>query len=181
MWSNGMRKDIKIAVSGKSGCGNTTISSIVAERLGLSFINFTFRSLARERGLDLKQVLELAAKDDFWDREVDVRQVQLALESGGCVLGSRLAIWMLEEADLKVYLRARPETRATRIVKREGGTLEETAAFTEERDRQDRSRYLRIYNIDNDNYAFADCVIDVDDLDPAQIAEVIIQKAQEKT
>ena len=176
-----MKKGIKIAVSGKSGCGNTTISGIVAEKLGLRFINFTFRSLARERGLDLKQVLELAARDDFWDREVDSRQVRLARgEDGGCVLGSRLAIWMLPEADLKVYLRAKPETRAERIVKREGGNLDEVAAFTTERDRQDHDRYLRLYTIDNDNYEFADCVIDVDELNPSQIAELIIEKTQEK-
>jgi cytidylate kinase len=172
-------RELKIAVSGKSGCGNTTISKIVADRLGLRFINFTFRSLALERGLDLKKVLELAAGDDFWDKEVDSRQVRLAREGGGCVLGSRLAIWMLEEADLKVYLRARPETRAARIVKREGGALDEVAAFTQERDRQDHSRYLRIYNIDNDRYDFAGLIIDTDDLQPPEIAEIIIKKAQE--
>jgi cytidylate kinase len=180
-----MKEDIKIAVSGKSGCGNTTISKIVAERLGLRFINFTFRSLAEEHGIDLKRVLELASKDDYWDREVDSRQVRLAREpgpdrGGGCVLGSRLAIWMLEEADLKVYLRARPENRAARIVKREGGDPAEVAAFTEERDRQDHRRYLRIYRIDNDRYDFADLVIDTDDLEPAQIADLIVRKAQEK-
>jgi cytidylate kinase len=175
-----MKKDIKIAVSGKSGCGNTTISKIVAEKLGLRFINFTFRSLAEEHGIDLKKVLDLAAKDDYWDREVDSRQVKLARNSGGCVLGSRLAIWMLEEADLKVYLRARPEIRAERIVKREGGELAAVAVFTEERDRQDHSRYIRIYNIDNDSYDFADLIIETDDLDPPQIAELIIAKAREK-
>ncbi|MDR1576081.1 MAG: cytidylate kinase family protein [Treponema sp.] len=175
-----MAKGIKIAVSGKSGCGNTTVSKIIADRLELEFINFTFRSLAEERGLDLKQVLELAAKDDFWDREVDSRQVRLAREAGGCVLGSRLAIWMLAEADFKVYLRARPATRAARIAQREGGNIEEVAAFTEERDRQDHCRYFRIYSIDNDNYQFADFIIDVDDLEPSQIAELIIQKAGEK-
>ena len=172
-------RELKIAVSGKSGCGNTTISKIVADRLGLRFINFTFRSLAQERGLDLKRVLELAAGDDSWDKEVDSRQVRLAREGGGCVLGSRLAIWMLEEADLKVYLRARPETRAARIVKREGGALDEVAAFTQERDRQDHNRYLRIYNIDNDRYDFAGLIIDTDDLQPPEIAEIIIKKAQE--
>ncbi|MDR2478947.1 MAG: cytidylate kinase family protein [Treponema sp.] len=176
-----MKKDIRIAVSGKSGCGNTTISKMVADRLGLRFINFTFRSLALEHGLDLKQVLALAAKDDFWDKEADRRQVQLARADGGCVLGSRLAIWMLEEADLKVYLRARPETRAQRIMQREGGSPEEVAAFTAERDRQDHSRYLRIYNIDNDKYEFANVVIDVDEITPARIADLIIQKAEEIT
>jgi len=173
-----MKKDIMIAVSGMSGCGNTTVSKMVADRLGLKFINFTFRSLAQEKGIDLKKVLELATKDDSWDREVDSRQVKLARESGGCVIGSRLAIWMLEEADLKVYLRAGPETRAQRIVRREGGTLKEIAAFTAERDRLDNMRYIRIYNIDNSKYDFANLVIDTDNISPDEIAGLIIKEAE---
>ena len=174
-----MKKDIRIAVSGRSGCGNTTISKMAAESLGLRFINFTFRSLAKERGLDLVQILELAAKDDSIDREVDTRQVQLAREEGGCVLGSRLAIWMLNDADLRIYLDASPLVRAQRIIKREGGSLEEVAAFTAERDRQDHDRYMRIYNIDNENYSFVDLVINTDILTPEQIVEQIVNKAQE--
>jgi cytidylate kinase len=173
-----MKKEIKIAISGMSGCGNTTVCRIVAERLGLKFINFTFRSLAQEKGIDFNKVLELAAKDDSWDREVDSRQVQLARESGGCVIGSRLAIWMLEEADLKVYLRAKAETRAARIVKREGGTLEEIAAFTAERDRRDNRRYIRIYNIDNYKYEFANLIIDTDNITPDEIAGMITEAAE---
>ena len=173
-----MRKDIKIAVSGKSGCGNTTVSKIVAEHLGLHFINFTFRSLAKEKGISLNEVLELAAKDDWWDREVDSRQVQLARESSGCVLGSRLAIWMLEDADLKIYLTASAEIRAGRIMKREGGGLEADAAFTAERDRQDHDRFVRIYHIDNDKYDFANMIIDTGNLNPDAIARMIIAEAE---
>jgi len=173
-----MKKDIKIAISGRSGCGNTTISKMTADILGLNFINFTFRSLAEERGLDLKEMLTLAANDDSIDRELDIRQVQLARE-GGCVLGSRLAIWMLEEADLKVYLDASPQTRASRIVNREGGSIEEVAAFTESRDKQDHDRYLRIYNIDTNNYSFADLIIETDNISPDEIVDLIL-KAVEK-
>ncbi|MDR2618699.1 MAG: cytidylate kinase family protein [Treponema sp.] len=177
---NDSLKNIRIAVSGKSGCGNTTVSRLVADALELRFINFTFRSLSREKNMDLKEILELAAKDDFWDKEVDTRQVELAREDGGCVLGSRLAIWMLPEADLKVYLTARPETRAKRIQNREGGSIEKIAAFTADRDRQDRERYLRIYGIDNDDFAFADIIIDTNDLSPFQISSAIIERLREK-
>jgi cytidylate kinase len=177
---NDREKNFKIAVSGKSGCGNTTVSRLVAERLGLRFINFTFRTLAEERRISLKEVLERAAKDDSWDREVDSRQVALARQEGGCVLGSRLAIWMLPEADLRVYLLAAPGTRALRIVKREGGTVEEVAAFTARRDLQDHERYLRIYQIDNDTYGFADLVIDTDNLDPGSIAGLICDAVKNK-
>ncbi|MDR3172399.1 MAG: AAA family ATPase [Treponema sp.] len=174
-----VKRPVRIAVSGKSGCGNTTVSRMVAEALGLRFINFTFRSLAQEKGISLEEVLSLAAENDAWDREVDSRQVALAQEDGGCVLGSRLAIWMLPEADCKVYLKAKPETRAQRIMNREGGTLESVAAFTRERDRQDHERYLRIYHIDNDDYAFADLIIDTDTIEPAHITDIIIKKVAE--
>ena len=173
-----MKKDIRIAVSGKSGCGNTTVSRMLAEKLGLRFINFTFRSLAQEKGLTLAEVLERAATDDSWDREVDTRQLRLARENGGCVLGSRLAIWMLEEADLKVYLTANDEIRAARVAKREGGDLKEVAAFTAERDRQDHNRYLRIYNIDNDNYQSVDMLINTNKLEPDEIVQMITAEAE---
>jgi cytidylate kinase len=173
-----MKKDIRIAISGRSGCGNTTVSKIAADALNLRFINFTFRTLAQERGLDLKKVMELAANDDSWDREVDTRQLALARENSGCVLGSRLAIWMLKEADVKVYLYASAEIRARRIVNREGGQLDEVAAFTEERDKQDHGRYIRIYDIDTDDYSFADMVIDTDNLSPYEIADLIVKKAK---
>jgi cytidylate kinase len=177
---NGKIADLRIAVSGKSGCGNTTVSRLAADSLGFRFINFTFRALAEERGLSLEEVLPLAAEDDSWDREVDSRQLRLAREGGGCVLGSRLAIWMLTEADLKVYLRANPLTRARRILNREGGDLEKVAAFTGERDRQDRERYMRIYGIDNDDYYFADLIIDTDELTPEAIAALIVEAARKK-
>ena len=169
-----MKKDIKIAISGKSGCGNTTVSKMIAETLGLKFINFTFRSLAQERGVDLKTVLELAAKDDSIDREVDTRQVALA--EGGCVLGSRLAIWMIKDAGLKVYLNASADVRVQRIINREGGRFDEVARFTEERDRQDHERYLRIYNIDTNDYTFADLIIETDKLSPPEITDIIVKR-----
>jgi cytidylate kinase len=175
-----MKKSLRVAISGKSGCGNTTVSRLVADTLGLAFVNFTFRNLAEEKGISLKEVLDAAAEDDYWDREVDSRQVKLAREGAGCVIGSRLAIWMLPEADLKVYLRAKPETRARRIRKREEGSLEEIAAFTAERDRQDRERYMRLYNIDNDDYRFADFIIDTDDIAAEEIARLIVNRAKRK-
>jgi cytidylate kinase len=174
-----MKKNIMIAISGRSGCGNTTISNMVAETLGLKTINFTFRSLAAERNIDLKKVLELAQDDDSWDKEIDTRQVKLALESNGCVLGSRLAVWMLKDADLKIYLEASAQTRVERIIEREGGNPQEVALFTEERDRQDHARYLKIYNIETENYSFVDMIIDTDKINAQQIADLIVARAGE--
>ena len=134
-----LNKDVRVAISGKSGCGNTTVSTLLAEKLGVKLINYTFRQLAAEKGLTLAQVIENARTDDSYDIFVDNHQVELA-RAEPCVLGSRLAIWMLKEADLKVYLFASDETRAKRILNREGGDLQKIKDFTAMRDSEDTRR-----------------------------------------
>jgi cytidylate kinase len=96
------------------------------------------------------------------------------------VLGSRLAIWLIEDADLKVYLYASLRTRAGRVAEREGGSLEEKMEETRARDERDRNRYLRIYGIDNDRYDFADLILDTEELDQYQTAERIVEELQKQ-
>lgn len=161
-----------IALSGKSGCGNSTVSRLLSERLGLKLINYTFRSMAEERGVTLERILELAAFDPSYDRDVDTRQVELA-RAGDCVIGSRLAMWLLPEADLRIYLWAGTAVRASRIHAREGGNLAEVLAFTERRDAQDHERYLRLYGIDNDDYSGADLVVNTERFGPEAIVALV--------
>lgn len=168
-------KELRIAISGKSGCGNTTVSTLLSEKLGVKLINYTFRQLASEKGLTLAQVIEKAKTDDSYDIFVDNHQVELAKKES-CVLGSRLAIWMLKEADLKVYLLASDDVRAKRILNREGGDLNEIKAFTQMRDREDSGRYLKLYKIDNNDYSFADMVVDTAKYNPEQIVDLILNE-----
>lgn len=171
--------ELRIAISGKSGCGNTTVGGMLAKRLGIRQINYTFRTMAEEQGVSFEEMRRMAEADDAWDRHLDRRQVERAMEES-CVLGSRLAIWVLDEADLSVYLWAPPEVRAERIRKREGGSFEDVLAATNERDRRDHARYLRLYNIDTESYEFADLVIDVTDRSPAEIVELIIAELRRR-
>ncbi len=168
-------KKLRIAISGKSGCGNTTVSSMLSEMLGIKLINYTFRQLAQEENCSLKEILEKAKTDDSYDIKVDTRQVEMAMQES-CVLGSRLAIWMLKEADLKVYLMASEEVRAKRILNREGGNLQEQIDFTSMRDAEDTKRYQRLYKIDNNDYSFADLIIDTALYNPEQICKLIIDE-----
>lgn len=161
-----------IAISGKSGCGNTTVSKLVAGMLGRNFINYTFRIMAEEEGKSLEEILALAEGDPSWDRHLDARQVELAHRQD-CVIGSRLAIWLLQDADLRVFLRASPAVRVERIHAREGGNKEEIARFTEQRDINDHRRYREIYGIDTDDLSCAHLVIDTELWDAAQTATII--------
>jgi cytidylate kinase len=169
-----MSNELRVAISGKSGCGNSTVSRLVAERLDLRLINYTFRNIAADMGITFEEVCRRAEEDYSFDRELDRKQVEMAME-GSCVLGSRLAVWMLKEADMKVYLFASPPIRAERIRKREGGRFEEVFREMEERDARDSKRYKKIYGIDNDSYDFVDLIVDTDSLSPEEIAERIVE------
>ncbi len=164
---------IRIAISGKSGCGNSSVSRIVAERLGIKLINYTFHDMAREMNIPFEELCRLAEKDPRYDLELDRKLVELAME-GSCVLGSRLAVWLLKEANLKVYLTASLEERARRIASREGLSFEESFKATRERDKRDRLRYLKLYKIDVDKFDFVDLVIDTEKGDQYYVADRII-------
>jgi cytidylate kinase len=169
-----MSSELTIAVSGKSGCGNTTVSRILAERLGLRLINYTFHDMAREREISFEELCRLAEHDNRYDLYLDRRQVELAT-GGGCVLGSRLAIWLLATADLRVYLSASLATRARRIAEREGLDPVQAQQDIEARDRRDRNRYLKLYDIDIDRYEIADLVVDTEQGGAEWVAEVILK------
>ncbi len=169
-----MSNDVRIAISGKSGCGNSTVSRLLSQKLGVRLINYTFHSIADELGMDFEELCQMAESDPKWDRLVDERQVSLA-NQGPCVLGSRLAIWIWKEARLRIFLDAPIEVRAQRIQNREGGDYSDVLKKTRLRDRRDHDRYLRLYGIDNDDVSVADAIIDTTQFTPDRIVDIIIQ------
>ena len=173
-------KELRVAISGKSGCGNTTVSSLLASKLSIPCVNYTFKNLGAELGLSVKDIMEKARTDFSFDRAVDTKQVELANKSS-CILASRLAIWLLTNADLKVYLHASSNTRAKRVHKREGGNFEVLKAFTETRDNEDTKRYKDLYSIDNNDYSFVDLLIDTEGLAPEQIVNIILDSLLKKS
>jgi len=173
-------KELRVAISGKSGCGNTTVSSLLASKLSIPCVNYTFKNLGAELGLSVKEIMEKARTDFSFDKTVDTRQVELANKSS-CILASRLAIWLLKNADLKVYLYASSDVRAERVHKREGGNFEALKVFTETRDSEDTKRYKELYSIDNNDYSFVDLLIDTGNLQPEHIVKLIIDALLEKS
>ena len=168
---------MRIAISGKSGCGNSTVSRLVADRLGLRLINYTFKNLAAEYGVGFAELHARAARDFSIDRTLDRRQLAAAA-GGACVLASRLAIWLLADAELKVYLTAPPEVRARRIARREQTAFAAAEVDTGRRDANDRQRYLELYRIDIDDAEPADLVIDTSACDQFAAAAAIVAAAR---
>jgi len=174
-----------IAISGKSGCGNTTVGSLLAERLGVQPINYTFRAMADDKGISFEDMLKLANEDPgySYDRALDSRQVELAREQArdrDCVIGSRLAMWLLPDATLRLYLAGSLEIRAARIFSREGDDLAKKLAFTRERDESDHKRYLTVYGIDNDDLSAADLVVNTELWMPQAIVSIVIEALEQQ-
>jgi cytidylate kinase len=167
-----------VAISGKSGCGNTTVSRLVAERLGLRVVNYTFKNLARDQGVSFEEICILAETDPQYDLTIDRMQVKLA-EERECVLGSRLAIWLLRDKAFTVYLNAPLEVRAARIARREDKELSKALRETEARDKRDHDRYARLYGYDVNNFNFAALVVDADALSQDEVAREIVEHAAE--
>ena len=101
---------LKIAISGFSGCGNTTVSKLVAERLRCKFLNYTLRNLAVDMGKPFAEVQQQAEIDPSLDYAVDKKQAVFSASSKRVVVGSRLACWLDDRRVLsKLAVRKKPK------------------------------------------------------------------------
>ena len=169
---------MKIAISGLSGCGNTTACKNVAKLLALKIVNYTFRDLAKEMNLTLDQLQAKAKGNPYYDYLVDKRQLELVENENSYVMGSRLAGWLIEDADLRVWLTASPEVRAKRIAKREESALQAALEHTAKRDAENQERYARYYGVDVRDLGGYDLILNTELLAPEQVAAVIVEAAK---
>jgi cytidylate kinase len=144
---------MKITVSGPPGSGTTTLARAIAEKHGFELISAgeMFRDLAKEKGLSVAEFGELAEKDITIDALIDVRQKEIAKARDDLVVEGRLSGWMVEDADLRIWLNAPIACRAKRIATRDG--MDEYAAreMTLQREESERVRYRNYYRIEIDD------------------------------
>lgn len=170
---------MRIAISGHSGCGNTTATSNVANALKLKIMNYTFRDLARDLGMEFETLHSEANTNFIYDYLTDLNAIRAALVQD-IVVGSRLASWLVN-ADLRIWLNATLEARASRISRREsekGSTYESVLYKTLKRDASNKKRYLKLYGIDINDHSDFDIIINTEQLTAEQVSGLIIAAAQ---
>lgn len=171
---------MRIAISGLSGSGKNAVGALVAKKMKLRMISFTFKDLAREKGMSLMEFQKLASKDEGKiDREFDARIAREA-RKGNCVLTTWLSPWIVKDCDLRVWLSATQHTRAKRLMKRNGMSYREALAHIRARDRNNKMRYKKYYGIDIGDLSIFDLKIKTDKLTPEQIADIIVAAAKKK-
>jgi len=142
---------MRITVSGLPGSGTTSLSRYLAERHGFTMISAgeVFRQLAKEHNMELARFGDLARNDPSYDKMIDARQKEIAEANNNIVVEGRLSGWMVDNADLKIWIYAPIGCRIKRIVFRDQVADEETAkSLTLEREQCEADRYRSYYNID---------------------------------
>ncbi|MDY0293373.1 MAG: AAA family ATPase [Candidatus Methanomethylophilaceae archaeon] len=174
---------MRITISGPPGSGKTTTCKLLSESLGLEAVVFgnLFRELARERGLTVAELGELAEKDPSIDRAIDDRILEIARENEDIILESRLSAHMLEKDCIpcfKVRLEASPDVRVSRVGLREDQTKEEAERETAERQACEARRYKKYYGIDINDKSVYDIVVKTDDLTPEEVLQKVLEAVE---
>ncbi len=163
---------MRITVSGLPGSGTTSLSRYLAQRHGFEMISAgeVFRLCAKEHNMDLAEFGHLAEQDPSYDKMIDQRQKEIAAQKDNIIVEGRLSGWMVENADLKIWLFAPIDCRLKRIVFRDQIADEETAKkITLEREHCEAGRYRAYYDIHIDDLSIYHIILNsekwnVDDL-----------------
>lgn len=142
---------MRITVSGLPGSGTTSLAKHLAELLNSDLISAgeVFRQMAAEQGMDVAEFGRLAEKDPSYDRVIDERQKEIALEHQEIIVEGRLSAWFVPQADLKIWLYAPVECRVLRIQSRDTiADLDTASRLTSEREKSEAIRYKTYYGID---------------------------------
>lgn len=141
---------MKVTLGGPPGAGKTTVARLLSKELGWPLVSAgeMFRREAEARGLSLAEFGRRAERDPRLDRAVDQRQAAEARRHKSAIVEGRLAAHFLPKAELKVWLRAPLEVRASRVARRERISERAARRQVRERERCEAHRYMRWYAID---------------------------------
>jgi len=170
---------LRVTVSGPPGSGTSTLVSKITESRGWGSINGgdVFRDEASRRGISVEELSYLAKNDLEIDRALDSLLLKaMCSEDSPEVVESRLSGWWAHNRELecvRVWVMVSEKERARRIQKREGGNLQECLMRSQQRQRDDKERYIALYGIDLDDMSPYSLVIDADQKSENEVFEIV--------
>jgi CMP/dCMP kinase len=152
---------VRITISGPPGSGTTSLARYLTRKYGLRLISAgeVFRQLASEHGMDLAEFGRRAESDPTIDRMIDQRQKEIGEGSNDIIVEGRLSGWMVQNADLKIWLAAPLPCRVQRIANRDQLGEEAARESTEKRQQSEATRYMSYYQIDINDYSPYDLIL----------------------
>jgi len=153
---------MKLTLSGLPGSGTTTIATLLSGKLGIEVISAgaMFRQLAADKNFKLDQFSKMAEAEAEFDRWVDAKQQEEAAKRDNVIVEGRLSGHLIQDADLRIWLKAPAEIRARRIAAREHIAYKAALSGMRVRERSERARYMSYYEIDLKDLTVYDLIID---------------------
>lgn len=176
---------MNITITGNLGGGKTSVCKELV-KYGFKFITGggLFRDVAKEKGVTVLELNELAKKDRSVDDMIDNRTARIGREEDNVLFDSRLA-WHFAPDSFKVFLLTDSYEAARRTY--EGGAREaeeyadinSTMAGLKQRADLERERFKDLYNIDYYDRNNYDLIIESTYASPEQIAKEIMRNFEE--
>ncbi len=178
---------VVVVISGQSTCGSTTTAKLLSEKLGVKFFSVGLKYKEIAKKMSEKETEAVAkffstneGKSKSLHERLDEMQRELAKE-GNVVIDSKLGIRMIKDADLKVYLKAPKNVRASRVSKRDGIPIEEAKKILDEKEKLEEKNFFDLYRFHpSDQEKEADLVIDTSDKTPEEITEIITNELRKR-
>jgi len=171
---------MKITIGGLPGSGTSTLARKLAGKFNLIVISTgdTFRKLAAEHNMSLEEFGHLAEKDQNIDKQLDKQQQQIAQHRNNIILEGRLTGHFIEDATTRIWLKAPIEVRAARIAHRERMTIAQTITEIRTREECEASRYKNYYQLNINDLAIYDIILDTARYTPEQTTRIISEAVQ---
>lgn len=173
-----------ITISGVAGSGKSTISKLLAQKLGYKHYSTGdfMRSIAKERNMTLLELSKLAENDRSIDLELDKRQKELGKKEDDFVIDARLG-WYFIPHSFKIFLDVDINAAAKRIFKDQRvhesyKDIKESIEKIKARINSEEKRYKEYYNIDYRDKSHYDLVINTTKTVADEVAELISKKVK---
>ncbi len=142
---------MNISLAGLHGTGKSTIAKKLAEYFNFRFYStgMAFRALAKEYEMNLEDFSLYSETHPEIDKQLDERILTLAQTDKNFVFEGQLPTYMLGNyRDFAVLLVCDEDVRISRMMVRDGRSLEDQKQETLIREQSERQRFIDLYQID---------------------------------
>ncbi|MDI3473853.1 MAG: CMP/dCMP kinase [Candidatus Woesearchaeota archaeon] len=172
---------MKITISGRIGAGKSSVAKELSKRLGLRYYSAGdyMRGLAREKGKSLIEFSRIAEENNEYDKSIDNWLKELGEKEDDFIVDARLGYFFIPDS-FKIFLDIDEREAAERIFKQgreenKGLGFEEILKDIRLREKSQKLRYKKYYNIDFPQLERFDLIIDTKGKTVENIVEEIIK------
>ena len=167
-----------IAVSGPHGSGKSTAAQRIAEQIEYKYFSAgeLFRDMAKKEGKNIEEFSKIAERREEIDRFIDDQTLEIAKSENNIVIDAQLGGWVLKDiADLLVYITAPLDLRIQRIAQRENKSIDTIKTETLTREKSEKERYQKLYNIDISDLSIYDIIVNSKKFDASDCVQIIMK------